>query len=150
LAKGKKSDTAANLGFEAKLWATADAPRGSMDAAEYKQLEPYRGRVCDLWCGSSDMFVQSVEFGRAHASGNGKSGGGKAQKGAKPDISIYGQKSNYTTWHLAKINLAICASTASDRHHDLKADFIFANPPFNDYDWRGTPLPEDLLQRHGH
>jgi type I restriction enzyme M protein len=54
-------------------------------------LEPYKGRVYDPCCGSSGMFVQSVEFIRAHANGNGN--GGKARS----DISIYGQESNYTT-----------------------------------------------------
>ncbi len=32
------STTAANLGFEAKLWAAADALRNNMDAAEYKHV----------------------------------------------------------------------------------------------------------------
>ena len=64
-------------------------------------LEPYRGRVYDPCCGSSGMFVQSIEFIRAHATGNGN-----ACK-ARGDISIYGQESNYTTWRLAKMNLAI-------------------------------------------
>jgi type I restriction enzyme M protein len=80
------------------------------------------------------MFVQSVEFIRAHANGNGN--GGKT----KADISIYGQESNYTTWRLAKMNLAIRGIEGqiahgdtfhNDRHPDLKADFILANPPFN-------------------
>ena len=66
-----------------------------------EMLEPYQGRVYDPCCGSSGMFVQSVNFIRAHATGNGN--GGKA----KGDISIYGQESNYTTWRLAKMNLAI-------------------------------------------
>jgi type I restriction-modification system DNA methylase subunit len=86
------------------------------------------------------MFVQSVEFIRAHASGNGN--GGKARS----DISIYGQESNYTTWRLARMNLAIRGidgqiahgdSFHSDRFPDLKADYILANPPFNVSDWRG-------------
>ena len=68
-------------------------------------LEPYKGRVYDPCCGSSGMFVQSVEFIRAHANGNGN--GGKTPKGSKPDISIYSQESNYTTWRLARMNLAI-------------------------------------------
>ena len=63
-------------------------------------LEPYRGRVYDPCCGSSGMFVQSVEFIRAHATGNGN--GGRA----RGDISVYGQESNYTTWRLARMNLA--------------------------------------------
>jgi type I restriction enzyme M protein len=66
-----------------------------------EMLEPYKGRVYDPCCGSSGMFVQSVEFIRAHASGNGN--GGKTRS----DISIYGQESNYTTWRLARMNLAI-------------------------------------------
>src|SRR5262249_28263820 len=66
-----------------------------------EMLEPYQGRVYDPCCGSSGMFVQSVEFIRAHATGNGN--GGRAHAG----ISIYGQESNYTTWRLAKMNLAI-------------------------------------------
>ena len=66
-----------------------------------EMLEPYRGRVYDPCCGSSGMFVQSIEFIRAHASSNGN--GGKA----KGDISIYGQESNYTTWRMARMNLAI-------------------------------------------
>ena len=61
-----------------------------------KMLEPYQGRVYDPCCGSSGMFVQSVEFIRAHASGNGN--GGRAAG----DISIYGQESNYTTWRMAR------------------------------------------------
>jgi type I restriction enzyme M protein len=66
-----------------------------------EMIEPYNGRVYDPCCGSSGMFVQSIEFIQAHKSGNGN--GGKA----KSDISIYGQESNYTTWRLAKMNLAL-------------------------------------------
>src|SRR5574338_354812 len=104
------------------------------------------GRVYDPCCGSSGMFVQSVEFIRAHANGNGN--GGKA----KGDISIYGQESNYTTWRLAKMNLAIRGIEGqiahgdtfhSDRHPDLKADYVLANPPFNVSDWGGDRLRDD-------
>ena len=51
-----------------------------------EMLEPYRGRVYDPCCGSSGMFVQSVEFIRAHTTGNGN--GGRA----RGDISVYGQE----------------------------------------------------------
>ena len=117
-----------------------------------EMLEPYRGRVYDPCCGSSGMFVQSIEFIRAHASGNGN--GGKA----RGDISIYGQESNYTTWRLAKMNLAIRGiegqiahgdSFHNDRHPDLKADFILANPPFNVSDWGGERLADDKRWRYG-
>ena len=33
-----QSSSSANLGFEAQLWAAANALRGSMDAAEYKHV----------------------------------------------------------------------------------------------------------------
>ncbi len=36
--RAASGDSGANLGFEAKLWAAADALRGSMDAAEYKHV----------------------------------------------------------------------------------------------------------------
>lgn len=117
-----------------------------------EMLEPYRGRVYDPCCGSAGMFVQSMEFIRAHASGNGN--GGKA----KADISIYGQESNYTTWRLAKMNLAIRGidgrieqgdSFTNDRFPDLKADFILANPPFNMKRWGGEQLREDKRWKFG-
>ena len=115
-------------------------------------LEPYQGRVYDPCCGSSGMFVQSVEFIRAHASGNGNAGR------AKGDISIYGQESNYTTWRMARMNLAIRGivgriehgdSFRNDRHPDLRADYILANPPFNVSDWGGEQLRDDKRWEHG-
>ena len=117
-----------------------------------EMLEPYNGRVYDPCCGSSGMFVQSVEFIQAHATGNGN--GGKATG----DISIYGQESNYTTWRLAKMNLAIRGiegqiahgdSFQNDRHPDLRADFILANPPFNVSDWGGERLQDDKRWQYG-
>lgn len=127
-----------------------------------EMLEPYRGRVYDPCCGSSGMFVQSVEFIRAHTKGNGNGGktqSGKAQKGAKADISVYGQESNYTTWRLARMNLAIRGIDSgqiahgdtfhADRHPDLKADFILANPPFNISDWGGERLRDDKRWQYG-
>jgi len=122
-----------------------------------EMLEPYRGRVYDPCCGSSGMFVQSVEFIRAHAKGNGH--GGNTGAKAKADISIYGQESNYTTWRLARMNLAIRGIDSgqiaqgdtfhNDRHPDLKADFILANPPFNISDWGGERLRDDKRWQYG-
>jgi type I restriction enzyme M protein len=100
------------------------------------------------------MFVQSVEFVKAHANGNGN--GGKA----KGDISIFGQESNPTTWRLARMNLAIRSiegnlglepadSFHRDLHKDLKADYILANPPFNMSDWGGERLREDPRWKFG-
>ena len=117
-----------------------------------EMIEPYEGRVYDPCCGSSGMFVQSKEFIRSHATGNGN--GGKA----RGDISIYGQESNYTTWRLAKMNLAIRGiegqiahgdSFHNDRYPDLRADFILANPPFNVSDWGGERLASDKRWRYG-
>ena len=115
-------------------------------------LEPYKGRVYDPCCGSSGMFVQSIEFLQAHATGNGNAGK------AKNDIAIFGQESNYTTWRVARMNLAIRGiegqighgdSFHNDRHPDLKADFILANPPFNVSDWRGDLLKDDKRWKYG-
>ncbi len=110
-----------------------------------EMLVPYKGRVYDPCCGSGGMFVQSEQFIEAHS---GKLG----------DISIYGQESNYTTWRLAKMNLAIRGVDAQiahgdtfhkDGHPDLKADFVLANPPFNDSDWRGDLLRDDKRWVYG-
>ena len=117
-----------------------------------EMLEPYQGRVYDPCCGSSGMFVQSVDFIRAHASGNGNAGR------AKGDISIYGQEFNYTTWRMARMNLAIRGiegriehgdSFRNDRHPDLRADYILANPPFNVSDWGGEQLRDDKRWEYG-
>ncbi|MFH1892664.1 MAG: class I SAM-dependent DNA methyltransferase [Candidatus Zixiibacteriota bacterium] len=119
-----------------------------------EMLAPYNGRVYDPCCGSGGMFVQSVEFVKAHTSGNGN--GGKA----KADVSIFGQESNHTTWRLAKMNLAIrqiennlgkehADSFHHDLHPDLKADYVLANPPFNDSDWRGDLLKDDKRWKYG-
>jgi len=110
-----------------------------------EMLAPYKGRVYDPCCGSGGMFVSSEKFIEAHS---GKIG----------DISIYGQESNYTTWRLAKMNLAIRGIDAqiahgdtfhNDRNPDLKADYVLANPPFNDSDWRGELLREDKRWVYG-
>ena len=115
-------------------------------------IEPYQGRVYDPCCGSAGMFIQSVRFIEAHATGNGN--GGRARN----NLSIYGQESNPTTWRLARMNLAIRGiegqveygdSFHNDLHLDLKADFILANPHFNDSDWRGNQLKEDKRWIYG-
>ena len=117
-----------------------------------EMIEPYRGRVYDPCCGSAGMFVQSQAFIDAHANGNGNGGSARA------DISIYGQESNYTTWRLAKMNLALRGiegqiahgdSFHNDRHADLKADYILANPPFNVSDWGGERLADDQRWQYG-
>ena len=110
-------------------------------------LEPYKGRVCDPCCGSGGMFVQSERFVEEHG-------------GRIGDIAIYGQESNYTTWRLAKMNLAVRGIDADIRWNnegsfhkdelpDLKADFVLANPPFNVSDWGGDRLREDARWRFG-
>ena len=115
-------------------------------------IEPYKGRVFDPCCGSSGMFVQSIAFIEAHSTGNGN--GGKA----KGDLSIYGQESNQTTLRLAKMNLAIRGIEAqiefgdsfrNDRHPDLKAAYILANPPFNVSEWNGDQLRDDRRWVYG-
>jgi len=129
-----------------------------------EMLAPYKGRVFDPCCGSGGMFVQSVEFVKAHATGNGnlpakalaQAGGGNA----RGDLSIFGQESNPTTWRLAKMNLAIrgiegdlgdepADSFHRDLRKNLKADYILANPPFNMSDWGGDRLRDDIRWKFG-
>ena len=99
-----------------------------------EMIEPYKGKIYDPCCGSGGMFVQSMKFIESH-------------NGNKQDISIYGQESITTTYKLAKMNLAIRGISANlgamaedtffkDQHKDLKADYIMANPPFNQHQWR--------------
>lgn len=110
-----------------------------------EMLEPFDGRVYDGCCGSGGMFVQSEKFVRNH-------------QGNIKDLSIYGQESNPTTLRLARMNLAIRGIDAQlelgdtfldDRHPDLKADFILANPPFNISDWGGEQLRDDIRWQYG-
>lgn len=112
-----------------------------------EMLEPYSGRVYDPCCGSGGMFVQSEKFVQEHG-------------GRIGDIAIYGQESNYTTWRLCKMNLAVRGIDADirwnnegsfhkDELRDLKADYILANPPFNISDWGGDRLREDVRWQFG-
>jgi type I restriction enzyme M protein len=112
-----------------------------------EMLEPYKGRVYDPCCGSGGMFVQSEKFVESHG-------------GRIGDIAIYGQESNYTTWRLAKMNLAVRGIDADirwnnegsfhkDELKDLRFDYILANPPFNISDWGGERLREDARWIYG-
>lgn len=98
-----------------------------------EMLAPYKGRIYDPACGSGGMFVQSEKFVESHG-------------GRLGDISIYGQESNPTTRRLAIMNLALRGIEAdfgkehadtfrNVQHPDLRADYVLANPPFNDSDW---------------
>jgi type I restriction enzyme M protein len=111
-----------------------------------EMLEP-KGRIYDPCCGSGGMFVQSEVFVKEHG-------------GRIGDIAIYGQESNYTTWRLAKMNLAVRGiesdirwnnegSFHKDELRDEKFDFIIANPPFNISDWGGERLKEDVRWKYG-
>ncbi|EEP60984.1 type I restriction-modification system subunit M [Sulfurihydrogenibium yellowstonense] len=113
-----------------------------------EMIQPFKGRVFDPCCGSGGMFVQSEKFVLAH-------------QGKIDDISIYGQESNQTTWKLCKMNLAIRhidssqvkwnseGSLLNDAHKDLKADYILANPPFNQKEWGREYLENDPRWQYG-
>src|SRR5580700_2749792 len=119
-----------------------------------EMLEPFpdksrgiEGRVYDPCCGSGGMFVQAERFVEMHG-------------GRLGDIAIYGQESNYTTWRLAKMNLAVRSIDADirwnnegsfhkDELKDLRFDYILANPPFNVSDWGGDRLREDARWKYG-
>jgi type I restriction enzyme M protein len=119
-------------------------PRGIVRVL-VEMLAPYRGRVYDPACGSGGMFISSEKFVAAHG-------------GRVGDLSVYGQESNHTTWRLAKLNLAIRGIDAhivhgdtfhADGHRDLKADYVIANPPFNDSDWGQPRLKDDARWKYG-
>jgi type I restriction enzyme M protein len=112
-----------------------------------EMLEPFGGRVYDPCCGSGGMFVQSLRFVEAHG-------------GRRSALSIFGQEHTTTTWKLAKMNLAIRGIEANlgpepadsfhdDKHPDLRADYILANPPFNISDWGGERLRNDVRWAYG-
>jgi type I restriction enzyme M protein len=133
-------------GSEGKRGGEFYTPR-SVVRVMVEMIEPYRGRVYDPCCGSGGMFVQSEKFALEH-------------EGRIGDIAIYGQESNYTTWRLCKMNLAVRGIDADikwnsegsfhkDELRDLKADYILANPPFNISDWGGDRLREDVRWKYG-
>jgi len=134
---------------------------GSVVKLLVEMLEPYEGRVFDPCCGSGGMFVQSEKFIKSHQDHYKKTNGKKLSLNPADHISIYGQESNQTTWRLARMNLAIRGIDSSnvkwnnegsflnDAHKDLKADFIIANPPFNDSDWSGELLQKDARWMYG-
>ena len=133
-------------GSEGKRGGEFYTPR-SVVRVMVEMIEPYKGRVYDPCCGSGGMFVQSEKFVELHG-------------GRIGDIAVYGQESNYTTWRLCKMNLAVRGIDAEikwnsegsfhkDELRDLKADFILANPPFNISDWGGDRLREDARWKYG-
>ncbi|MFN7305051.1 MAG: type I restriction-modification system subunit M, partial [Alphaproteobacteria bacterium] len=133
-------------GSEGKRGGEFYTPR-SVVRVMVEMIEPYKGRVYDPCCGSGGMFVQSEKFV-------------ELQGGRIGDIAVYGQESNYTTWRLCKMNLAVRGIDADikwnsegsfhkDELRDLKADFILANPPFNISDWGGDRLREDVRWKYG-
>lgn len=124
-------------------------------------IEPFEGRVFDPCCGSGGMFVQSEKFILSHQDHYKNKKSNSLQLNLADRISIFGQESNQTTWRLAKMNLAIRGidgsnikwnnegSFLNDAHKDLKADYILANPPFNDSDWSGNLLQSDSRWKYG-
>jgi len=110
-------------------------------------LEPYKGRVYDPAMGSGGFFVQSERFIEEHG-------------GRVGSISVYGQESNPTTWRLAAMNMAIRGmdfnfgkepgnSFSNDKHPDLRADFVMANPPFNMKEWNVGVKDDDVRWKYG-
>jgi type I restriction enzyme M protein len=135
-----------------KRFAAAEGHRGgefytprSVTRLLVEMLEPYEGRVLDPACGSCGLFIQSAEFIRQH--------GGRART-----ISIYGQENNQATWRIGRMNLAIHGlsgdirlgdSLLADQHPGLKADFVVANPPFNQDKWGATQVADDSRWKFG-
>jgi type I restriction enzyme M protein len=112
-----------------------------------EMLEPYEGRILDPACGSCGLFVQSAKFIDAH--------------GGQPDrLAIYGQEKNQATWRIGQMNLAIHGlsgevgyteggSLLDDAFASLKADYVMANPPFNQKEWSTPAILDDARWAHG-
>lgn len=112
---------------------------GSVVRLLVELLEPMKGRIADLACGSGGMFVQSLKFIQSHGGNRG-------------DIAIYGQERYEGTLRLCKMNLLLRNlsfelklgnSLLHDKLPDLRADFALMNPPFNISDWHPEQLPEN-------
>jgi type I restriction enzyme M protein len=135
-----------------KRFATAEGHRGgefytprSVTRLLVEMLAPYKGRVLDPACGSCGLFIQSAEFVESH-------------NGQAREISIYGQENNQATWRIGQMNLAIHAlagdvelgdSLLDDKHPGLKADFVLANPPFNQDKWGAAQVADDKRWKFG-
>jgi type I restriction enzyme M protein len=112
-----------------------------------EMLQPYHGRILDPACGSCGMFIQSAKFLRAHS-------------GTGDELAIYGQELNQATWRIGRMNLAIHGlsgkvemtqggSLINDAHPTLKADFVIANPPFNQKKWGAGQVADDARWKWG-
>jgi type I restriction enzyme M protein len=102
-------------------------------------LEPQEGVVFDPCCGSGGMFVQSDIFTKHNRR-----------------LSFVGQESKEFTYRLCRMNLFIHGldgniqlgnSYFDDKHATVKADYVLANPPFNDgakgeNGWGADRIPE--------
>jgi type I restriction enzyme M protein len=135
-----------------KRFAAAEGRRGgefytprSVTRLLVEMLEPYEGRVFDPACGSCGLFIQSADFIKSH--------GGRAR-----EISIYGQENNQATWRIGRMNLAIHNlagdirrgdSLLDDQHPGLKADFVLANPMFNQEKWGAAQVATDARWKFG-
>ncbi|OAT84192.1 DNA methyltransferase [Bacillus sp. MKU004] len=98
-------------------------------------LEPIEGKVFDPACGSGGMFIQSEEYAPR-----------------KNSLSFYGQENVTTTVRLGKMNVLLHGMNAdirlgdsllNDQYPDLRADFVIANPPFNQKDWGAERISKD-------
>jgi hypothetical protein len=170
-ASSKPADSTANLGFEAKLWLTADS---ALRDSAFLQSEASpqvvseakdNFRIYDPACGSGGSLpafrrLRRVRYAvqdRAIAPGGVQSQGqdkwarrqrpfGLAKRARRVRLRRQQPKqSNATTRRLAIMNLAIRCIEADfgpehadtfrrDLHPDLRADYVLANPPFNDSD----------------
>ena len=58
------------------------------------------------------------------------------------NLAIRGIDSKFVLWNNE-------GSFQNDTHKDLKADYLLANPPFNDSDWKGEILRDDMRWKYG-
>ncbi|WHX24920.1 class I SAM-dependent DNA methyltransferase [Virgibacillus halodenitrificans] len=100
-----------------------------------RMLEPIKGTVFDPACGSGGMFIQSEEYSPR-----------------RQELSFYGQENVTTTARLGKMNVLLHGLNADirlgnslldDKFPDFKADYVIANPPFNQDGWGAERISSD-------
>jgi len=109
-------------------------------------LEPEEGKVFDPTCGSGGMLVQCMQFHNTH-------------KNSNSNLAFYAQEFTKGIWQICKMNLILRGidtsnvkqgdSLVNDKHQNLKADYIMANPPFNELEWGYDKLKNDKRWKYG-
>ena len=111
-------------------------------------IEPFKGRVFDPCCGSGGMFIQSEKFVEAHRGQNRRHSHFWSR--IKPDnMATLQNEPRHKRHRIKRSKMEQRRQLPKRPHKDLKADYLLANPPFNDSDWKGEMLRDDIRWKYG-